>query len=80
MTEEERKTMNKADRLALEIWEREWMELGVTEEELDETRRMAAETQAAFYAGRKMDDILSEWDKEERKKKKVKAKKVPVHS
>lgn len=79
MTQEDREAIERANQIAREIWERDWLEAGGTLEELEQSLYMAKWFQEKTNQGYDIDDVRQQWDEEERKKKKSKEK-VPVSS
>ena len=62
MNAEDRASLARADQLAREITDREWLELGVTQEELDQSRLITQQMNAALGQGYTMDEVLAMFD------------------
>jgi hypothetical protein len=74
MNTEEREALERANRLAQELLDRDWREQGVSQEELDQSRRLAQQFNAELDAGHTVDDILRQWrETPEKKRRRVKS-------
>ena len=57
-----RKALDRADRLAQELMDRDWLEQGISQEELEQSRQRIQQMNAALDKGCSMEDVLTEWD------------------
>lgn len=78
MTEEQRRSLEYSNRLAQELLDRDWLALGVTQEELDQDRLEVQWMNAEMDKGRKLDDIIKELEEKESDKPQRKRSRKPT--
>jgi hypothetical protein len=62
MNAEEREAMERANRLAQELLDRDWREQGVSQEDLDRSRLLEQQFNAELNAGHTVEDVLQHWE------------------
>ncbi len=62
MNAEERAIFERADQIAREITDRDWLEAGMSQEELDQSRLITQQMNAALAEGYSMDEVLRMYD------------------
>jgi len=62
LTEAQRQSLEHSNRLAQELLDRDWMALGVTQEELDQDRLETQWIYTEMDKGRNLEDVLKELD------------------
>ena len=62
MNAEDREVLARIDRLAQELLDKDWLELGVSQEELDRSRLSTQQMYSALREGYSMDEVLEMFD------------------
>ncbi len=62
MNAEERAILDRTNQLVQELLDRDWLELGVSQEELDRSRLSTQQMYAALREGYSMDEVLQMFD------------------
>ena len=62
MKAEDREVIDRINQLAQELLDRDWLELGVSQEELDQSRLLEQQFYAELDAGYSVDEILQRWE------------------
>jgi hypothetical protein len=62
MNKEESEAIERANRLAQELLDRDWLEQGVSRQELDQSRVLEKQFNADLDAGCSADEVLQRWE------------------
>ena len=61
---DECEALKRANKLAQELLDRDWLEMGVAQEELEQNRLLMQEFYASLRQGDSVDDIVNRWNSE----------------
>jgi hypothetical protein len=62
MNQEDCKVIDRVNRLTQQLLDRDWLEQGTTQDELDKNRLLLEQFNIAMRNGCSIDDILARWD------------------